>query len=165
MNFESVEKWRELGLGGGETIARLQSSCAEVPDTRGIYLVARKSRSPVLFLPESTGGHFKRRDPTVSEEKLRKRWLLDTVLLYVGKAGGTDQSTSLRGRLHSYMQFGLRKPCAHWGGRYIWQLSDAQNLLVFWKETPRIEPSVMESRVLSDFGNLYGQLPFANLRR
>lgn len=136
-----------------------------VPETRGVYLVARKSRKPVRFLAESCGGKFKQREPSVAEESLKKRWLSAPVVLYVGKAGGTDQATSLRARLHSYMRFGLGQPCAHWGGRYIWQLADARDLLVFWKATPRIEPKVAESKLLSEFRDLYGQLPFANLRR
>ena len=165
MNFESIDTFRDFGFVGGETITRLQTSCEVVPQTRGIYLVARKNQQPVQFLPRSTGGRFKGRDPTVVEEKLRKRWLVNTVLLYVGKAGATNQLTTLRGRLHSYMQFGLCRPCSHWGGRYIWQLSAAQDLLVFWRETLSIEPSQAESKLLSEFWGLYGQLPFANLRR
>jgi len=165
MNFEALDKLRNFGFSGGETIAHLQATCETVPETSGIYLVARKSRKAVCFLAESCGGKFKRREPTVAVEKLTKRWLPTPTVLYVGKAGGTDQATSLRARLHSYMQFGLGKPCAHWGGRYIWQLSDARDLLVFWKSTLRIEPSIAESKLLLEFRELYGQLPFANLRR
>lgn len=165
MNFESIDKLVDFGFVGGDTIRRLQSTCAAVPESCGIYLVARKSRKPVRFLEQSTGGHFKKRDPSVSEEKLSKRWLSVPKVLYIGKAGATDQSTTLRGRLHSYMQFGLGKPCAHWGGRYIWQIADGKDLLVFWKETPRVEPDVAESGLLSEFRELYGRLPFANLRR
>lgn len=165
MNFEETDKLVDFGFCGGETIAGLQSTCAAVPEGRGIYIVARRSRKPVRFLAKSTGGKFKQRDPTVDEHQLRTRWLAAPAVLYVGKAGATDQATSLRARLHSYMQFGLGRPCAHWGGRYIWQLSDARELLVFWKATPRVEPKVAESKLLSEFRDIYGQLPFANLRR
>jgi hypothetical protein len=167
MNFEEADKLVDFGFCGGETIARLQSTCAcaEVPERRGVYLVARRSRKPVRFLAKSTGGKFKQRDPTVAEHQLRTRWLAAPVVLYVGKAGATDQATSLRARLHAYIQFGLATPCAHWGGRYIWQLADARELLVFWKVTPRVEPKAAESRLLSEFHGVYGQLPFANLRR
>lgn len=164
MNFELVDGLRDSGFVGGETISRLQVTCEDVPETRGIYLIARNSPEPVCFLPQSTGGHFKGRNPTVSVEKLKKRWLPASAVLYIGKAGAADQSTSLLGRLWSYMQFGLTHPCAHWGGRYIWQLSDASQLLVFWKETPRSQPADVESKLLSEFRKRYGQLPFANLR-
>lgn len=165
MNFESVDSFQDYGFAGGKTIARLQLTCKDVPKTPGIYLIARKSRKPVRFLPRSTGGRFKRRDPTVSVDKLRKRWLSAPVVLYIGKAGAADQLTSLHGRLRSYMQFGLTCPCAHWGGRYIWQLADASRLLVFWKETPGSQPASVEARLLGEFRRKYGQLPFANLRR
>jgi hypothetical protein len=53
----------------------------------------------------------------------------------------------------------------HWGGRYIWQLADAAELLVAWRElddagTARND----ERRLLERFAELHhGQRPFANL--
>ena len=63
------------------------------------------------------------------------------------------------------MQFGLGKPCAHWGGRYIWQLADAKDLLVYWKPTLGRDPRLVEKAMLSKFVEKYGCLPFANLVR
>lgn len=165
MNFDSVSDVTARAFVGGLTVSELQASCAMVPKVQGTYLIAREKPKGVCFLEQSVGGHFKGRDPTVSLEKLQSRWIAASKVLYIGKAGASDQSTTLQGRLHSYMQFGLGKPCAHWGGRYIWQLSDAKNLLVFWKKTPDVEPTSTESALLTEFKGIYGQLPFANLRR
>lgn len=165
MDFSSLSKLVASGFEGGKSVRQLQKSVAGIPAIRGVYLVARKATMPVKFLRRSTGGAFNGRDPTVNVESLRRRWLSKPRVLYVGKAGASNQSTTLRGRLHSFMNFGLRKPCAHWGGRYIWQLSDAKDLLVYWKPTPKQEPVRVESALLSEFIHQYGQLPFANLRR
>jgi hypothetical protein len=145
MNFKSIDSFVDFGFVGGKTIARLQANCKDIPETRGIYLIARTSTKAIRFLPRSTGGHFKQRNPSVSVEKLQKRWLSDPAVLYLGKAGASDQSASLRGRPRSYMQFGLSHPCSHWGGRYIWQLADTSRLLVFWKETLRAQPAKVEA--------------------
>jgi hypothetical protein len=61
------------------------------------------------------------------------------------------------------MQYGASKPRAHQGGKLIWQLREAGELLVGWRvET---EPEVAESALLAAFEVRYGALPFANLRR
>ena len=109
-------------------------------------------------------GFLKGRDPSVAVAVLEKRWLAQPKVLYVGKAGGTSNRTTLQGRVHSLMEFGLGRPCAHWGGRYIWQLVDAGKLAVFWKQTHE-EPRQVEKAILCTFIEKYGKLPFANLKR
>ncbi len=166
LNFESPSSFRALGFSDSKTISNLQASCGAVPQTSGVYLVARESNEPVRFLKHSTGGHFKRRDPSVLIERLERRWMTKPRVLYIGKAGGAIQKSNLRERIHSYMQFGLGNPCSHWGGRYIWQLADAKNLIVYWRPTLSAEePSKLESVLLDAFIRSYGRLPFANLRR
>jgi len=163
MNFES--NFAAIGFAGGITIDQLQASCASVPETPGVYAVVRKSEGPVHFLQTSSGGRFKNRDPSVPIAKLQARWLPQAEVLYIGKAGGSGQRSTLHSRLHSYMQFGLGQPCAHWGGRYIWQLADAKHLAVYWVAIPHAEPAHVESRLLNEFVQTYNHFPFANLRR
>jgi hypothetical protein len=79
-------------------------------------------------------------------------------LVYIGKAA------RLRTRLRQYRDHGQGKPVGHWGGRYIWQLSDSGELLVAWKVT-NDAPRLVEKEMLAAFVDRYGQLPFANLRR
>jgi hypothetical protein len=150
---------------GGSSIEDLQASCDAIPDTRGVYILKRTSRTPVAFLVLNPGGRFKGRDPTVSVSRLQERWLPGADVVYVGKAGGTKQRASLRSRIRSFMQFGLGKPCSHWGGRCIWQLGDASALRVYWAVTHIEEPKSAESRLIDAFCQSYNQLPFANLRR
>jgi hypothetical protein len=150
---------------GGSSIEDLQVSCDAIPDVGGVYILKRISQTPVEFLPVSSGGHFKGRDPTVAVSRLEARWIPSANVVYIGKAGGDKQRASLRPRICSYMQFGLGKPCSHWGGRCIWQLADASALRVFWAVTQNEEPKVAESRLIDAFYRSYKQLPFANLRR
>lgn len=161
MSFDS--RFAALAFTGEVRIEQLQISCSVVPDAQGVYAVVRESTAPVQFLATSCGGRFKNRDPSVDIATLEERWLAQAKVLYIGKAGGTELRSTLRKRLHTYMQFGLGCPCAHWGGRYIWQLADAAQLLVLW--APTSEPAKTESLLLDGFTQSYGQLPFANLRR
>ena len=52
----------------------------------------------------------------------------------------------------------------HRGGRLLWQLTDAQDLLVAW----RVEPDsigMIERDLVDEFEKTYCRYPFANLRR
>ncbi len=131
----------------------------QIPNKPGVYQVLLPTISKPCFLHESTGGHFKGEDPTVSIDELIKKWVDGTRILYIGK------SVNLRHRIRLYIQFGQRKPVAKWGGRYIWQLAGADNLLLCWKETPDEDPADVEKRLIQQFkDNHDGELPAANLR-
>ncbi len=84
-------------------------------------------------------------------------------VLYIGKAGGAESSATLRQRLWSYIRFGTGKRVGHWGGRRIWQLSDAWGLRFAWNATPTQEPRGVERRLLSEFVSAHRSRPFANL--
>lgn len=146
------------GFTGFLTIADLRRRLADsVPKQGGVYVITRDEAQPAKFLPKSTGGWFKGKDPSVSEGELLSAWVPDARTLYVG------QSVDLRRRLRLYLDFGLGKSVAHYGGRLIWQIEGAHNLLVAWRasETPVLE----EQRLLEKFAAVHGRLPFANLRR
>lgn len=164
MDFENTKRLKEFGFSGGIRIADLQASCENLPPQQGVYLVVKKGKTPVVFLEKSTGGWFKGRDPSVSEAVLTERWVVGPQVIYVGKAGGSSNKSTLHTRLRLFMQFGLGRKCAHWGGRYIWQIAGAKDLLVYWKPTPGSEPRQTEKAILAEFRQRYGRLPFANLR-
>ena len=129
-----------------------------VPLSGGIYIVTRRCSAPPRFLAESCGGHFKGRNPTQPLDVLDHKWVPDAEVLYVGK------SDALRRRLKEYASFGAARPIGHWGGRYIWQLSDSDELLVAWKACGEDEtPGHLEAQLVGRFKRVHGRLPFANI--
>jgi len=137
-----------------------------VPERIGVYMVIRESDEPPTFLEKSLAGHFKGRDPTVPIEKLREQWVDRTVTLYIGKAGGPRQNTTIRKRLDTYFKFGEGQPVSHWGGRLIWQLEGSESLLICWLETPKENPRHVEKDLLAQFKKTHDErLPFANLQK
>jgi len=79
-------------------------------------------------------------------------------VVYIGKATRPPR------RLRQFRDFGAGKPVGHWGGRLIWQLADADELVVAWKITASEDPLEAERSLLGRFRGEYGSLPFANFR-
>jgi hypothetical protein len=126
---------------------------ARLPLRRGVYAVLRQSVVVPEFLAENPIVKKKR----YSIETLTRKWLVDTPIVYIGKADPVD---GLFGRLGA---FGRRSP-SHSGGRAIWQLADTADLIVAWIETPDQTAESVEKTYLRAFHATYDQLPFASWR-
>lgn len=138
---------------------------AEVPAAPGVYAIVRTCGEAPSFATESTAGRFKAKDPSVPVETLTKKWVDGPEVLYIGKATlGSAGKRGLQKRIDEYRRSGAGEPVGHWGGRFIWQLEDKDHLLVAWNVTDE-DAAAVESRMLGDFVDRYGALPFANLRR
>ena len=129
-----------------------------MPEGSGVYIVVRESDKTPVFLAEGTGGFFKGKNPNVSIEELKVNYVADSKVVYIGKA------TSLRKRVGQLLRFGAGSAVGHWGGRYLWQLADANELIIAWKTTPGIDPRTIEAQMIIDFIGLHGKMPFANLK-
>ncbi len=159
MENSVIDDLKKYGFEGFITIAKLKNARAIIPQMPGVYLVLRLSESDPQFIDIGTGGFFKQKDPNVSIEILKSKWLEGEPLLYIGKA------TNLNSRLSSYLKFGQHKNIGHWGGRFIWQLADADDLIICWKVLEDIIPRNYEKAFLERFYEANGKLPFANLRK
>lgn len=131
----------------------------------GTYVVIRPVMSPPRFIDVSPAGKFKRKDPSVTITALEEKWVNGAQILYIGMAGAGSMGTrGLHKRLDEFKRFGAGEPVGHWGGRYIWQLTDHWELLVAWHPTGQGNPPVEETWLMTDFKGVHGRLPFANLR-
>lgn len=133
-----------------------------VPERPGVYVVLRPDGVQPTFLPSSQAGRHKGKNPSLSVDDLRSRWVNEADVLYVGKAGGEPSKATLRKRLTQYVRFGRGHPAGHCGGRAIFQISDWENLMVAWRVDD--QPSRLESSLLKEFKTTFGALPFANAR-
>jgi hypothetical protein len=147
------------GFDGFLTFEELRGRLAEVPTEGGVYIVLREAEGPGQFLEQNPGGRFKQRDPSVAAEVLLAKWVDDCQGVYIGKGD------NIRRRLKQYADFGAGKPIGHWGGRYIWQLADSDELVVAWKACRSEETAAeMEAGLLRRFKKEHGgRLPFANI--
>lgn len=137
-----------------------------VPPNPGVYCVVRPSDEPPSFLAANPAGHFKARDPSVAPDRLESKWVAGTPVVYIGKASARkNRGAALRKRLDEYKRHGRGEPVGHWGGRLIWQLADASELLICWRVSADAEAEEDESALLSRFVEVHGALPFANLKR
>lgn len=149
--FMTFEELRAAGYGN-------------VPNHHGIYQVLSPTSAMPAFLPKSPAGRFKGKDPTAPVEVLYRRWVYSANCLYIGKAGGPSQRATLRSRISQFGRFGAGEPVAHWGGRYIWQIADAETLVVCWAHMPKEVPTLVERKLLCQFLSKHNSPPFANIR-
>jgi hypothetical protein len=137
-----------------------------VPQGTGIFAVLRPDGFQPDFLKKSTAGVFKKKDPSLPEPQLAAVWVEAAVVLYLGKAGpGSKGNRGLRRQIQEFLDFGQGKPPGHWDGRLVWQLKEAGQLLIAWKELPAEALSKAEAEHHTAFIEEYGKLPFANLVR
>lgn len=175
MEFKTLENLAEAGFGGFVPVSKLKADGIHAPEDSlaeadlgrpGVYMVVRTDDSEPVFVTEGSGGHFKGRNPNVPVGELQANWVKDTCVVYIGKAGGGSSRATLRKRIGQYIRFGSGEPVGHWGGRYIWQLEDADNLLFCWRATKEWEDAEeIESELIENFKSRYdGHRPFANLK-
>lgn len=143
---------------------------ASVPSRPGVYVVLRPTVGDPAFVHPSPAYWRNGKDPTAPEAFLRAHWVADASVVYIGKADFRTRRTrveALRRRLDEYGTFGAGARANHSGGRLVWQLASADELLVAWHVVAWQEAAGdYERRLLTHFAALHGgRLPFANLRR
>jgi hypothetical protein len=157
-----------LGFVGFVSVKALRNDspiAADLPkDAVGVYIAYRESDRPVSFLRKSPAGRW-RGDPTLSLAELRRRWIADSRIVYIGKADrpGPSSTNSLRERVSAYIRFGAGSNARHSGGYPTWQLGDSADLLIAWcvVRRPR-SPLLVERELLDAHVVRFGALPFAN---
>ena len=148
------------GFEGGFTVRELRRNNDLIPTVPGVYIVVRKTSAQPSFLEIGVGGHFHGRNPNVEIEELQRNWVEGEPVVYIGMTNQT-----LRNRINTYLSFGKGEKVGHWGGRYIWQLSDHEDLVFYWKPMSEGSPKGYESQLIAEFKMLNGGArPFANLQ-
>jgi len=162
--YHQLEQVKGKGFSGFKTVAQLWQDHSVLTKDPGVYLILHPDCSKNQLIPKGPGGFFKQRDPNVDIAKLSARWISNCHLQYIGQAGaGVNSTATLNSRLKQYLDFGKGLPVGHYGGRYIWQLKHHPELLVAWKATPNLNPRTEEKRLIAEFEQFYGKLPFANI--
>ena len=163
--MNSKEDLEKEGFTGFKTIRTLMEDRQCIPKEKGVYAVLYIKNKVPTFISRGTGGFFKEKDPNDEIKKLQDKWIDNTHIIYIGKAGGSDQKATLYKRIEQYIKFGQGKKSPHWGGRYIWQLKDSDELIISWKVLPNDEPRDIESEMIQKFKKCHqNKLPFANMK-
>ncbi|MFC4396976.1 hypothetical protein [Arthrobacter sedimenti] len=150
------------GFAGFRPIQALETM--RIPQGTGLVAVIAPDGFQPRFLPRSTAGVFKKKDPSLPAAALAAEWVEGAVVLYLGKAGpGSKGNRGLRRQIQEFVDFGQGKPPGHWDGRLIWQLADAGSLAIAWKELPADQLNGAEAGYHAAFVEKFGRLPFANL--
>ena len=152
----------ENGFTGFRPIDELDPM--RIPQGPGIFVILRPADFEPLFLGKITAGTFKKKDPNLKREELEAEWVPDASVLYIGKASaGSQGNRGLRKQIQEFLDYGRGRPTVVWDTRLIWQLRDALDLIIAWKELPASEVNAAEAAFHAGFVAAHGCLPFANL--
>ena len=162
-SFKTLEDIKDQGFVGFIKISDLMRDSSKIPDRPGVYMVLYAGSSTPTFLEIGTGGFFDGTDPNMPVSYLKQKWGNDTVVVYIGKAGGIGNKATLSKRLRMYLRFGQGKPVGHYGGRLIWQIENSGDLLICWNTMISDEPRNVEAELIRDFVKCYKKKPFANI--
>ena len=157
--FNSIESLKENGFEGFQSVEFYLDPKNKnvISQKQGVYLVLMPVGSKLEFIEKNPAGIRGGRNPTVPIIELKKKFVQDTLVLYIGKA------KRLRERIHCYLKHGQGSDsAAHWGGRMIWQLKDSKNLLVCWKISEKVDSFEDERDLINSFCEFYKMRPFAN---
>ena len=161
--MKEKEELKRSGFEGFKTVRELMDSCKDIPKEMGVYVVLREKDDRPVVLDKRPFECQEEKYPSYSKSKLESNWVEDTHVVYIGKAGGFGCKTELHKRLSTYIRFGKGKKAAHGGGRSIWQLSDASDLVVCWRVLSDEEPRDVETQMIKAFRIQHnGMRPFAN---
>ena len=158
----TVQDLGTRGFSGFVPVHRLGPDPGEVPSLSGVYVVIRTTDAPPEYRETSPGSWFKGKNPTVSISELAKQWVLGATTLYFGS--GVDLRARV-GLLADFSRGGRSSSVFHWGGRLLWQLKDAQDLQVAWKEVPPDHHKTEQRDLVDEFEAAFDSMPFANLRK
>ncbi len=160
-NLSSIEGLRILKFRGFSTVGGLRRGKMDaVPTGPGVYVFVHDGVSAPRFMDPGSGGWYQRKNPNVPISELLANWVDGARILYVGKTDG-----SLQERIRTMIGFGEGRAVAHRGGRYVWQLEDAAELFVCWKEVRAKKPRTVEREMIKAFRSSHGgRRPFANLQ-
>lgn len=151
-----LEDLRDRAFVGFVRFGNLSREDSLIPADSGVYVLVADAIQPE-FLPRSPAGWWKGRDPTVPIDRLATEWVDGVPTVYIGKAD------SLRSRLDLLTGFARGEAIMHWGGRLLWQLASSNELLVAWRLARDFGD--LECDLIDEFRDVYGRLPYANLRR
>lgn len=165
MDFSSIESIRAAGFIKYATIEQLnkRGGCKVIDNKPGVYMVLMPLNFKQKYREINPGKICKGKPSSVIVDELKANWVDKTIVLYIGKAGGTGIKTHLRERIGDYMAYGRGTSCNHTGGRYLWQLENTEQLSVTWRVEIENEPVIIERGLIRQFEKNYeGMQPFAN---
>ena len=163
INFNDLEELKFIGFRGFKSISELWEDKSEIPKKKGVYIILNPSYENTGFINPGSGGFFKGKDPNVSIDELKSKFLENSKVVYIGKAGSLNGNATLNSRIGQYLRFGQSKKAGHTGGRFIWQMKNHSELIFCWKIIEDNDPRLEEKKLLELFEKQFGRKPFANL--
>lgn len=162
------EAWTRAGLEaagyeGFVTFRELRSRGATTKP--GVYVVLRRATTDPVFLPTNPAG--KTKDFTALPVYLSEKWIPGAEVIYIGLATWGARRDGIHRRLKQFRRTGAGTADNHGGGVWIFQLADADDLLVCWRAADEKSDELvlaLEHHLIADFAARpeHGRWPFAN---
>ena len=134
---------------------------SSISNKNGVYMVCIPQVFSKKILGSTTAIEaYKEQSLLYTVEELERKWVEESDILYIGKAG--SKSNHLQQRIRQFVRYAYSEGNNHRGGRALWQLENCHSLLIGYKEV--LDAREAERSLICEFQTKFGKRPFANFR-
>ncbi len=150
---DQLLQFSKIGFDGFFKIGHIGQQLDTIPNTPGVYIVFNFSSQQLNISNHSIIEN--------SEYYMKNKWVRDAKIIYIGKTTDQEKTNTLRNFLTKLTYETINHPLID-DIMLLQSIPRYEELLICWKEATNESANQLHKKLIDEFKNNYGKLPFAN---